>query len=222
MTMLKRLLAATVVAGALTLTLTSVPAVAATEPGPTGVDVHVTISDRTVPDDASVVVEGERPFRVGGEIVVVASGFAPQTDYAVWLHSDPVLLATVTTDAAGDARLTATIPQSVDPGTHDVRVVSSTGAEAVSEPFRIEAATAPTTDPTGPTGGGTDPEDGTSSGPGATDAASGADDLARTGAGLTGLAALAAAAVTAGVVLRRNAAQGRAQGRAANRSSRSA
>lgn len=171
-------------------------AAVAADPEP-GNDVRVNVEiGELVHDDARLVVVGEGPFTVGDELTVLGTDLEPDATYEVWLHSDPVLLDSVTTDADGDAELTVTIPAGTEPGEHHVSALSSaTGVEVASEPFTVVAAS---TEP----GDGGSGSDGTG---GDAQAGSGSDGLATTGAGLTGLAVLAAVAVGTGLVLRRRA-----------------
>lgn|GEM_PF-1643547 len=213
MTTTRRLIAAALLSAALTTTGAAGASAASSLPpaGPDdGVRVSVEIREREVPATPRVVVVGEGPFVAGGTVVVRGSGLAPHTEHEVWLLSEPVLLATVTTDADGAFEVTVTLPATTPPGEHTIRVVApSSGAEVVSEPFEVVAPTGPTepTEPTEPTGP-TSPGDG---GPGTVDPGTGPGTsaspppggLATTGAGLAAVAVLAALAVAAGVVLRR-------------------
>jgi len=206
----RRLIAAALLSAALTTTGAAGATAASSLPpaGPDdGVRVSVEIREREVPATPRVVVVGEGPFVAGGTVVVRGSGLAPHTEHEVWLLSEPVLLATVTTDADGAFEVTVTLPATTPPGEHTIRVVApSSGAAVVSEPFEVVAPTEPTepTEPTGPTA----PGDG---GPGTVDPGTGPGTsaspppggLATTGAGLAAVAVLAALAVAAGVVLRR-------------------
>jgi len=65
--------------------------------------------------------EGTIRFELGG-LFDVALSFTPQTDYNVFLHSDPVKLGTITSDELGTLRGTFTIPDSVEPGMHTLRI----------------------------------------------------------------------------------------------------
>ena len=201
----RRLLAALVIAGSLALPAGAASAAPAEAPDPSdGVRVSVEIGERETPAPPSVVVVG--PVVVGGELVVRGSGLAPRTSYAVWLESDPVLLGTVTTDAAGAFELVTTVPLGTVPGEHHVRVVVPGGTDVVSAPFLVLAAPGepqePGTDPTAGTGGGT--SDGGATG-GGTTASPRPGGLATTGTGLVAAAVLAGLAVAAGAVLRRRA-----------------
>ncbi len=52
----------------------------------------------------------------------ISDGLKPSTTYDVTLHSDPVDLGTVTTDANGDINASVTIPSTVTPGFHQVDI----------------------------------------------------------------------------------------------------
>ncbi|WP_162893344.1 DUF2341 domain-containing protein [Microbacterium halotolerans] len=82
------------------------------------VEVELTGDETPTP---SISVTGS--FVPGGTIQVNGSGFSADTEYALELHSDPVALGTVTTDAAGTLDGAATIPASVTAGVHDVAVM---------------------------------------------------------------------------------------------------
>lgn len=76
----------------------------------------------------TVTVTGE--LVAGGTVTVRGTGFAAdRSGVRVELHSDPVLLGTIRTDASGAFTLTATLPTALAAGTHTV-VVLVDGAEA--------------------------------------------------------------------------------------------
>lgn len=168
-----------------------------------GVRVTVEIRDRVSPH---VVVVGEGPFVAGEQLVVRGGDLPSNAVLEVWLHSDPQLLAGVTTDADGDFELTTTLPADTAPGEHRIRAVApALGVEVASEPFEVVAAPG--------AGGPADPDDpavpadGTPGGGGAS-ASPRPGGLATTGAGLAGAAVVAALAVATGVALRRRAVRG--------------
>ena len=204
MTTTRRLLAALVIAGSLVVPAgaASATALTAAVPDPAeGVRVSVEISEREVPAGPRVVVVGDGPFVVGGELVVRGTGLAPHTTYAVWLESDPVLLGTVTTDADGAFELVTTIPVGTAPGEHHIRLVApGEGADVLSEPFVVLAAPGEPQEPGGTPSVGTGGTTG-----GGTSASPRPGGLAATGTGLVGVAVLAGLAVAAGAVLRRRA-----------------
>ncbi len=208
MTTTRRLLAALVIAGSLAVpagaAVASTPGTSAPDPSE-GVRVSVEITEREVPVGPRVVVVGEGPFVVGGELVVRGTGLAPHTTYEVWLESEPVLLGTVTTDADGAFELTATIPADTLPGEHHVRLVApGDGADVLSEPFLVLAAPGEPQEPGGTPSSGTGGATG-----GGTSASPRPGGLATTGTGLVGAAALAGLAVAAGAALRRRASRDR-------------
>ncbi|WP_460775426.1 fibronectin type III domain-containing protein [Microbacterium sp. GXF7504] len=78
----------------------------------------------------------------GGRISVKGSGLAADTaGFRGELHSDPVLLGTVTSDARGAFELTTTVPTATPAGTHRV-VVLLEGVEVAASTITIEAAAA--------------------------------------------------------------------------------
>ncbi|MGM7423809.1 hypothetical protein [Cellulosimicrobium sp. CpK407] len=208
MTTTRRLLAALVIAGSLVVPAgaASAATLTTTVPDPAdGVRVSVEITEREVPAGPRVVVVGEGPFVVGGELVVRGTGLAPHTTYEVWLESEPVLLGTVTTDADGAFELVTTIPAGTAPGEHHIRLAApGDGADVLSEPFVVLAAPGEPQEPGGTPSTGT----GGTTGGGAS-ASPRPGGLATTGTGLVGAAVLAGLAVAAGAALRRRAHQGR-------------
>jgi hypothetical protein len=58
----------------------------------------------------------------GDSVTLTGSGFPPGAPVQAELFSDPVLLGTTTTNAAGSFRLTVVIPLDTAPGLHTVRV----------------------------------------------------------------------------------------------------
>lgn len=126
----------------------------------------------------------------GSELEVGLSGFAKNARAKVVLHSDPLLLGEVTTDANGAARLTATVPADFATGPHTLQVVVD-GDVVAERAITVTAAAVP-----GGVGGGS----GTAAVPPGLD-----DSLASTGSGALGLAVLAllaAAGIAAGLALR--------------------
>jgi uncharacterized membrane protein YgcG len=101
----------------------------------------------------------------GGVLTVSGSGFAPDTEVAVSIHSDPVSLGSATVGPAGTFALQVTIPASFT-GPH---VIEASGTSALSAPLvlsvdvQVDAPAATTTTAPGsssPPGG----QGGTSSG----------------------------------------------------------
>ncbi|MFD4994270.1 hypothetical protein ACFWH7_20335 [Cellulosimicrobium cellulans] len=208
MTTTRRLFAALVIAGSLAVPAGTASAAALTTVAPDpadGVRVSVEITEREVPAGPRVVVVGEGPFVVGGELVVRGSGLAPHSTYEVWLESDPVLLATVTTDEDGAFELVTRIPVGTVPGEHHLRLVAPDGGvDVLSEPFVVLAAPGEPEEPGGTPSTGTGGTTG-----GGTSASPRPGGLATTGTGLVGAAVLAGLTVAAGAALRRRAHRGR-------------
>jgi hypothetical protein len=94
----------------------------------------------TAQADPSVVEAGQ-------QTTVFGSGFPPNTVLEVILFSDPLLLATTTTDAAGSYRVVVTIPIGTTPGSHQI-VVRGGGLQATTT-VTVVTPTSPTTPPGG-------------------------------------------------------------------------
>jgi hypothetical protein len=73
----------------------------------------------------------------GNTITVSGSGFGPDTDVTVVLHSDPVTLGIAHTDANGNFTATFTIPSGVPAGDH---TLVFTGVDAAGNPIVVEQA----------------------------------------------------------------------------------
>jgi alpha-L-fucosidase len=146
------------------------------------------VSTPTIALDASSVA-------AGGRITARLDGFSPNSDVTLTLHSDPVQLATGTTDAAGHLAITTTIPADTAAGAHEV--VATQGDASASASLTVTAA---------------EPAEGAGSGAGRTTTAAAAGDLATTGSNLATPLALALIALIAGaaaLVLRRRARKAR-------------
>ncbi|MFB6611017.1 hypothetical protein ACFCVO_11885 [Agromyces sp. NPDC056379] len=123
----------------------------------------------------------------GGAITVTGTGFAPNTQYDVELHSTPQALGTATTDGNGDFILLATIGTATPAGDHDV-VVFLDGDEITSTGIVVAATNTP-----GATGSSTAPAAAAS-----TAGAKPAAGLAETGVDANGIMLLALAMLLAG------------------------
>jgi hypothetical protein len=120
----------------------------------------------------------------GSTMHITASGFTPGETVEIWLHSTPVLLATVTASSTGTIDLTVTIPAGMTPGAHTLVVDGLTSGVTVSTPLTVTAAASSAIDP-GATG----------------TAATSASDLAYTGASVQIPFAIALLLSLAGVAL---------------------
>lgn len=87
----------------------------------------------------------------GGAVTVTATGLEPSTTYDLVLHSDPVDLGTLTTDANGAADATVAVPVGVTGTGHTIEAVLPNGPAATVS-VDLTAVTTPPTDP-----GTTDP-----------------------------------------------------------------
>jgi hypothetical protein len=86
----------------------------------------------------TVVVDGD--LTPGGSVTISGTGFAKDVpELALELHSDPVPLGSVATDASGAFTTSLTIPATVEAGEHSV-VVLHDGAQITSTPVTIAAA----------------------------------------------------------------------------------
>ncbi|MFT4212463.1 MAG: Ig-like domain-containing protein [Microbacterium sp.] len=75
----------------------------------------------------------------GGTVTVSGSGLEPNESYEIWLHSDPVQLATGTADSDGTFSLTVTIPSSTTTGSHQIELRPATST-AVYADLTVTAA----------------------------------------------------------------------------------
>ncbi|WP_160318925.1 family 20 glycosylhydrolase [Arthrobacter sp. ERGS1:01] len=96
----------------------------------------------TVPDVSANV----GTIKAGGTVDLSLKGFAANTPVSLSLHSTPVDLGTVTTDANGAATKTVTIPSTIEAGNHTI--VATAGAITASFALTVAPADVPTTEPT--------------------------------------------------------------------------
>ncbi|GAA3227759.1 hypothetical protein ACFP63_15015 [Oerskovia jenensis] len=143
---------------------------------PQGIGLQVDVSGVTSQSQVDVDAGNAVP---GGALGVRGSGLVPLTPYDVHLHSayaPPVRLATAISLADGTFGLSTLMPDTVQPGTHVVRVTDPvTGVYLDTAAFEVRAAPEPGGGP-----GGTDPTPGVIPGTGA-GSGSGERDLAATG-----------------------------------------
>ncbi|MBC9955297.1 metallophosphoesterase [Leucobacter sp. cx-42] len=160
---------------------------------------------------------GATEVQQGADLTIAGTGFTPESELKVELHSDPVELGTATVDADGAFSTTVTIPADAATDTPHELVVVLPNGKSVSTPLTVTAA-APV-EPGGGTDGGTD--GGADGGSGSTDgsgsgsaggsgsgsgsngtATNGAPGLANTGAaGLLPLGVAGALLLAAGVAV---------------------
>jgi hypothetical protein len=94
-------------------------------------------SEPTAPVVAIPGAGGSTVTSDGNTITVSGSGFAPDSDVTVVLHSDPVVLGIAHTDAAGNFTATFTIPAGTPAGDHHLVF---TGVDAFGNPITVEQA----------------------------------------------------------------------------------
>lgn len=130
-------------------------------------------------------IDAPSEAQAGSVIDVALRGFASETEVRIELHSEPVDLGSVTTDADGAAEFRATIPEETAAGEH--MLIAYVGGDIVATSALTVTASAG-----GVTDGGDDP------------AADADGDLAATGgdiAGTFGLLLIALAAIAGGVLM---------------------
>lgn len=97
-----------------------------------------TVGTPVVDVKGTVAVEGD--LAPGASVTITGTGYAPNVpELALELHSDPVSLGTVATDAQGGFTTTATIPDTVPVGAHQV-VVLHDGQQVTASPVEVVAA----------------------------------------------------------------------------------
>lgn len=104
-----------------------------------------TIGEAVADTKGEIAVEGD--LAPGASVVLTGAGYAPDVaELTIELHSDPVVLGTVATDAAGGFTTTVTIPTDIPVGAHSL-VVLHEGVEVTSAPVEVTTvAAAATTD----------------------------------------------------------------------------
>ena len=86
--------------------------------------------------DGGVTLSPTSPS-VGSSLTVDSTGWKASTDVTITLHSTPVVLATVTTDANGNAHAVAKIPSRTASGAHTLEL---TGTDPAGAPRTVTAA----------------------------------------------------------------------------------
>jgi hypothetical protein len=99
---------------------------------PTGVSPRIALSTSSVPQGGSLTVTGEN--------------FTPNSDAVLSLHSTPVGLGTVSTDANGQFSAEITVPSDTTPGAHTVQALDTPTGDIAAAALEVTAG-----------GGGTSP-----------------------------------------------------------------
>lgn len=119
--------------------------------------VEFTITGGETPDPGGPAVTlGSSTVTAGGSVSVSASGFAPDSEVRVELHSDPIQLATLLADGAGLVEGEVVIPASVEPGEHTVVLIGTDpngGPLELTAALTVTAAEDPAGEPQTPTDG---------------------------------------------------------------------
>jgi len=139
----------------------------------------------------------------GKTITVNGTGFAPESEVTLTLHSDPVEVGTATTDADGAFTAEVTVPADTEAGEHTVVAESGTPVVSASAPLTVTAPPAPAEDPSAA------PSEQPSAAPSPAPEQGGKGGLARTGTNalIVGAFALAAAGVGTALLRRSRRAQ---------------
>jgi large repetitive protein len=80
----------------------------------------------------------------GATIALTMSYLVPDAAYSLTLHSSPIALGSVTTDADGSATYRLTLPAGLEAGNHTVVVTDADGSPILSYPFTIASTTTTT------------------------------------------------------------------------------
>ena len=126
----------------------------------------------------------------GKTLTVTGTGFAPESEVTITLHSDPVEVGTATTDADGAFTAEVTVPADTEAGEHTVVAASDAPAVTASAPLTVTVPPAPAEDPSAA------PSEQPSAAPAPAPQQGGKGGLARTGT--NALLAVAAALIAAG------------------------
>jgi hypothetical protein len=135
---------------------------------PTGTPTTPGTTPSTSPETpaATLSTGGTTTFTVGDRIPVSATGLAANTTYQIVLHSDPVVLGSVTTDTAGAFSTSVVIPTGTPAGSHTIQVETADGEAVLALAITVTDDGAVVVDPVS-TVGATVNTGGTTTGPAA-------------------------------------------------------
>ena len=162
-----------------TTTSTSAPPVTSTTATPATTVTTPTTTTPPAPGPPTIQASPQQ-VNPGQSVTVAGTGFPPDTPVVAELFSDPVVLGSTATDAAGAFRLVVTVPTTTSPGLHTLRVRTADGTLAAETTLAVTGLTVAAVVSPVVTGGGS---------------------LSRTGGDLTGPGRLALGLVVAGFVL---------------------
>jgi hypothetical protein len=80
----------------------------------------------------------------GQDVTVTGSGFPPGSPLVAELFSDPVVLGSTAADGNGAFRLVVTVPTSISPGLHTLRVRTIDGSVVADTTLAVTAPVATT------------------------------------------------------------------------------
>lgn len=131
----------------------------------------------------------------GDEIVGIGKGFAANTEYLVELHSKPLPLGLVTSDAAGKITFSFKTPATVSAGAHHVVILDKAGKQLTKSAIVVKAKSAgskPVVKPSKP---------GSATKPAVSTQKASVKTLSNTGASVAGFTVVALVLGAAGVML---------------------
>lgn len=161
-----------------------------------GVDLSAALTVTAVDVPTPQITLSTNSAVAGDKLTVSVTGATPNTAIQVWLHSDPVLLGTLTSDAQGAGSIEVTIPTNTVAGAHTI-MATGDGVE-LSAPLTVTAAVVDP-DPTDP------PTTTTPATPGSTFTPPATGSLAGTGSDSALYVMLSLLVLGAGVVVLRTA-----------------
>lgn len=90
-------------------------------PAPVSVPTPVETATQAVGPQPAVALPSAS-VTVGGSLALNASGFTPDEELEIWMHSTPVKIGVAKADATGKLIRTATLPVEIPPGAHHLEV----------------------------------------------------------------------------------------------------
>lgn len=93
------------------------------------------------PNPAPTVTLEKSTAKIGESIEIVGTGFTAGHEISAVLHSDPITIGTAVADERGVVRFSYTIPATTPIGSHEIILTDAATGVSVKVPFLIEAAT---------------------------------------------------------------------------------
>lgn len=109
------------------------------------------VPPKTTPPVTPASIQAPSAITVGTPFTVTGKDLNAGASYELWIHSEPLKLATVAASSAGTVSVTATLPAGFPVGVHQLQLVLN-GTVVASSATTVSAAsvTPPTTQPTDP------------------------------------------------------------------------